>query len=76
MQREELLHPAQFTLLKRLPVKIIKIELREREIWFNLSKIPYLRHRNYMFDSSNFCFLRAIGGILFPHIKDTKLLTH
>ena len=29
-----------------------------------------------MFDSSNFCFLRAIGGILFPYIKDTKFLKH
>ena len=29
MQREELLHPAQFTVLKRFPVQFIKIELRE-----------------------------------------------
>ena len=42
MQREDLLHPSQFALLKRLPVRIIKIELREREIWSNLSKILYL----------------------------------
>lgn len=38
-QRENLLHPAQFTVFKRRPVKFIKIELREREIWCNLSKI-------------------------------------
>ena len=26
-------------------------------------------------DSFNFCFPRAMGGIFFPHIKDTKFLT-
>ena len=41
-QMEELLHPAQFTLFKSLSVKFIKIELREREIWCNLSKFSYL----------------------------------
>ena len=47
MQREELLHPAQFTVLKRFPVQFIKIELREWEIWCNLNKISYLRHTNF-----------------------------
>ena len=28
VKREELLHPAQFTVLKRFPVQFIKIELR------------------------------------------------
>ena len=42
MQRKELLHPAQFTLFQSLSVKLIKIELREREIWCNLSKLSYL----------------------------------
>ena len=41
MQREDLLHPAQFTVFKRFPVKFIKIELREREIWCNLSNFSY-----------------------------------
>lgn len=46
-QREELLHPAQFSLFKSLSVKFIKIELRERKIWCNLSKVSYPRHTNF-----------------------------
>ena len=41
VKREDLLHPTQFTVLKRFPVQFIKIELREWEIWCNLSKFSY-----------------------------------
>ena len=36
-RQKEFLHPSQLTRLKRFPESIIKIELRERKIWCNLS---------------------------------------
>ena len=41
-QREDLLHPSQFSLFKRSTELFVKIVLREREIWCNLSKNSYL----------------------------------
>ena len=76
VQREDLLHPAQFSLLKCTTVLFIKIVLREWEIRCNLSKISYLRHTNFLFDSSEIHFPTVFGGIFLPHIKDTKIITH
>ena len=33
MERKQLLHPSQFTLFKRWPIEVIKIKLRESNIW-------------------------------------------
>ena len=75
MQREDLLHPSQFSLFKRSTELLIKIVLREREIWCNLSKISYLRH--CIVDNRFPRFLLSYGnwGIFHSDIKDTKYLT-
>ena len=44
MERKQLLHPAHLTLLKRWPIEVIQIELRESNIWCYISKIPHLWH--------------------------------
>ena len=40
-ERKQLLYPAQFTLLKRRPIEVIKIELRKRNVWRYYRKISY-----------------------------------
>ena len=74
-QREDLLHPSQFILFKRSTELFVKIVLREREIWCNLSKISYLHHCIFDNRFPDFCFPTAIGGIFHSDIKDTKYLT-
>lgn len=74
-QREDLLHPSQFSLFKRSTELFVKIVLREREIWCNLSKISIFVIVFLIIDSPDFCFPTAIGGIFHSDIKDTKNLT-
>ena len=45
------------------------------KLWDNPAKFFTFDIVFLIIDSSNFCFSRAIGGIFFPHIKDTKFPT-
>ena len=38
-ERKQFLYPAQFALLKRRPIEVIKIELRKRNVWRYFRKI-------------------------------------
>ena len=51
------------------PIEVIKIELKESNIWCYFSKISFLWHVDLFCDSSKFSFSRPVGGILFLRIK-------